>query len=52
MTLNQENSNMKKSKFVLNDMVKEKILSMYKISENDIKKSENVKENTSKNISQ
>lgn len=52
MTLNQENSNMKKSKFVLNDMVKEKILSMYKISENDMRKSGNVKENTSKNISQ
>lgn len=52
MILNKENSDMKKSKFVLNDMVKEKILSMYKISENDVKKSGNVQENASKNISQ
>lgn len=52
MILNKENSKIKKSKFVLNDMVKEKILSMYKISENEVKKSENVQENISKNISQ
>lgn len=52
MILNKENPNMKKSKFVLNDMVKEKILSMYKISENEVKKSESIQENTSKNISQ
>lgn len=51
MILNKESSNMKRSGFVLNDMVKEKILSMYKISENNVKKSTENQENTSKNMS-
>ncbi|MGN1044048.1 MAG: hypothetical protein ACI4PR_04540 [Acutalibacteraceae bacterium] len=45
--MNKENSNTKRPTFVLNDMVKEKILKMYKISKNDVKKSDS----NSKNIS-